>query len=166
MQAFRFGVLHKDTWYIDSGCARHMTAHKGYLRDFNITMPGLYVTFGNNVKGEYIGHGNISNWNFTVKHVAYIDGLKHNLISVAQLYDNDHEVLFTKTKSLIMDTNKHIHVDSPQNGNMYPLDIELIDGAQIYGFFPKLLLTSVGCGIEDSLTSTLVISTNSLEMIL
>nr|KAJ0205473.1 hypothetical protein LSAT_V11C500256020 [Lactuca sativa] len=81
-QGFCVRVPHDDTWYIDSGCSRHMTEHKGYLRDFKITTPGQYVTFGNNMKGEVMGHGNISNKNFTVKRVAYVDGLKHNLISV------------------------------------------------------------------------------------
>ena len=90
-----------------------MNGHKGYLGDFKITTPGQYATFGNNMKGEGMGHGNISNKNFTVKRVAYVDGLKHNIISIAQLCDNDQEVLFTKTKSLIMDTNKRILVDSP-----------------------------------------------------
>lgn len=59
-----------------------------------------------------MGHGNISNGNFTIKRVAYVDGLKHNLISVAQLCDNYHEFLFTKTKSLIIDTKKCILLDS------------------------------------------------------
>ncbi|TLX69477.1 DDE-type integrase/transposase/recombinase, partial [Labilibacter sediminis] len=113
---------------MDSGCSKHMTGHKGFLRDFKLTTPGQYVTFGNNMKGEVMGHGDITNGNFTVKKVAYVNGLKHNLISVAQLCDRNHEVLFTKTRSLIMDTNKNILVDSQRKGNMYPLDIELIEG--------------------------------------
>ena len=73
-----------------------MTGHLGYLREFKDTAPGSYVTFGNNMKSEVKGHGNISNGNFTIKKVAYIDGLKHNLITVAHLCNNDYKVLFTK----------------------------------------------------------------------
>ena len=80
------------------------------------------------MKGEVKGHGNITNGHFTVTRVALVEGLKHNLISVAQLCDNNHEVHFSKSKSLILDAHKKILVDSPRDGNMYPLDIDLILG--------------------------------------
>ena len=53
--------------------------------------------FGNNMRCEVMGHGGIIDGHFTVKKVACVDGLKHHLISVAQLCDRDQEVLFTKT---------------------------------------------------------------------
>ena len=80
------------------------------------------------MKGEVKGHDNITNGHFTVTRVALVEGLKHNLISIAQLCDNNHEVHFSKSKSLILDAHKKILVDSPRDGNMYPLDIDLILG--------------------------------------
>ena len=107
-----------------------MTGHLGYLREFKETVPGSYVTFGNNMKGEVKGHGNISNGNFAIKKVAYVDGLKHNLIRVAHLCNNDYILLFTKRNSLILDSNENILVDSQREGNMYPLDLDVIESIQ------------------------------------
>ena len=106
-----------------------MTGNLNYLRDFKPTQTFQDVTFGNNMTAQIKGYGNITNGNFTIKKVAYVDDLKHNLISVSQLCDNDLEVLFTKQRSLIKDAEtKQIIVDSDRAGNMYPLDMNLIYG--------------------------------------
>ena len=119
-----------------------MTGHRGYLREFKETAPaGSFVTFGNNMKGEVKGHGNISNANFTIKKVAYVDGLKHNLISIAHLYDNDYKVLFTKNNILIMDSSENILVDSQREWNMYPLEgIEKLHSGSGTGFSFGMLI--------------------------
>ncbi|KAI3751870.1 hypothetical protein L2E82_22961 [Cichorium intybus] len=117
------------TWYIDSGCSKHMTGNQSFLRDFKPTESKQDVTFGNNMTARIKGYGNITNGHFTIKKVAYVDGLKHNLISVSQLCDNNHEVLFTKQRSIITDAKtKAILVNSDRLGNMYPLDMDLIYG--------------------------------------
>ncbi|XP_052626712.1 uncharacterized protein LOC128133358 [Lactuca sativa] len=123
------GEPNDDTWYIDSGCSKHMTGNRNYLRDFKPIQTNQDVTFGNNMKAKIKGYGNITNGNFTIKKVAFVDDLKHNLISVSQLCDNNLEVLFTKQRSLIMDTKtKDVIVGSDRAGNMYPLDMDLIYG--------------------------------------
>ncbi|XP_052626936.1 uncharacterized protein LOC128133509 [Lactuca sativa] len=123
------GEPNDDTWYIDSGCSKHMTGNRNYLRDFKPIQTNQDVTFGNNMKAKIKGYGNITNGNFTIKKVAFVDDLKHNLISVSQLCDNNLEVLFTKQRSLIMDAKtKDVIVDSDRAGNMYPLDMDLIYG--------------------------------------
>ncbi|XP_052627826.1 uncharacterized protein LOC128134292 [Lactuca sativa] len=123
------GEPNDDSWYIDSGCSKHMTGNRNYLRDFKPIQTNQDVTFGNNMKAKIKGYGNITNGNFTIKKVAFVDDLKHNLISVSQLCDNNLEVLFTKQRSLIMDAKtKDVIVDSNRAGNMYPLDMDLIYG--------------------------------------
>nr|KAJ0210537.1 hypothetical protein LSAT_V11C400158600 [Lactuca sativa] len=128
-QVLNAGEPNDDTWYIDSGCSKHMTGNRNYLRDFKPIQTNQDVTFGNNMKAKIKGYGNITNGNFTIKKVAFVDDLKHNLISVSQLCDNNLEVLFTKQRSLIMDTKtKDVIVGSDRAGNMYPLDMDLIYG--------------------------------------
>nr|KAJ0209793.1 hypothetical protein LSAT_V11C400226980 [Lactuca sativa] len=128
-QVLNAGEPNDDTWYIDSGYSKHMTGNRNYLRDFKPIQTNQDVTFGNNMKAKIKGYGNITNGNFTIKKVAFVDDLKHNLISVSQLCDNILEVLFTKQRSLIMDTKtKDVIVDSDRAGNMYPLDMDLIYG--------------------------------------
>ena len=47
-----------------------------------------HVTFGDNVKGKIIGIREISNpQSLSIHHVLFIDGLKHNLLSISQLCD-------------------------------------------------------------------------------
>nr|KAJ0217793.1 hypothetical protein LSAT_V11C300147370 [Lactuca sativa] len=118
-----------DTWYIDSDCSKHMTGNRNYLCDFKPIQTNQDVTFGNNMTEKIKGYRKITNGNFTIKKVAFVDDQKHNLISVSQLCDNNLEVLFTKQRSLILDAkNKDVIVDSDRAGNMYPLDMDLIYG--------------------------------------
>ena len=70
-------------WYIDSGCSRHMTGKIKYLKDFHELQGAGYVKFGNKDLAEIKGYGKITNADFTINKVAYVEGLKHNLISVS-----------------------------------------------------------------------------------
>ena len=48
-----------------------------------------YITFEDNNKGNIMGEGNIENqYKTQIKNVLYVDGLKHNLLSISQLCDN------------------------------------------------------------------------------
>nr|KAJ0207133.1 hypothetical protein LSAT_V11C500281820 [Lactuca sativa] len=99
LQVLNIGEANDDTWYIDSGCSKHMTGNRNYLCDFKPTQTNQDVTFDNNITAKIKGYGNITN------------------------------VLFTKQRSLIMDAKtKDVIVDSDRAGNMYPLDMDLIYG--------------------------------------
>nr|KAJ0203047.1 hypothetical protein LSAT_V11C500252350 [Lactuca sativa] len=74
-----------DEWYKDSGCSRHMTGRKEELREFRSLKDGGSVKFGNNSYGTIKGYGMITNGDFSIIKVAYVEGLQHNLISVSQL---------------------------------------------------------------------------------
>ncbi|KAL4556842.1 hypothetical protein LXL04_035006 [Taraxacum kok-saghyz] len=71
--------------YIDSGCSRHMTGKIERLKDFRGLKGAGYVIFGNNDVAEIKGYGKLTNGEFTINKVAYVEGLMHNLISVSQL---------------------------------------------------------------------------------
>ena len=70
---------------IDSAYSRHMTGRLDYLRDFKPVSEGGFVTFRNDANGKIMGYGVLTNGNFTIRRVAYVHVLKHNLISVGQL---------------------------------------------------------------------------------
>ena len=74
-----------DKWYIDSGWSCHMTGRKQELREFRSLQNGGSVKYGNNSFGTIKGYGMITNGDFLIRKVAYIEGLQHNLISVSQL---------------------------------------------------------------------------------
>lgn len=60
------------------------------------------VIFGNNSNGETIGYGMIKARTMSFNMVAYVKGLKHNMISVSQICDADNEVRLKK-KTFIYD---------------------------------------------------------------
>lgn len=71
----------EEEWLIDSACSLHMTGRLEYLLDFRqINSSGL-VTFGNNENGIISGYGVLTMGSFSIQRVAYVEGLKHNLIS-------------------------------------------------------------------------------------
>jgi len=62
------------------------------------------VTYGDNNKGKILGTGTISNGSsFDNKNVLLVKGLKHNLISISQLCDKGHKVIFGPSYCLIFD---------------------------------------------------------------
>ena len=54
------------TWYVDSGCSRHMTGNKELLYEYEEKQGGGSVTFGDDRKGQIIGHGMIVKGDVTV----------------------------------------------------------------------------------------------------
>ncbi|KAJ9556643.1 LOW QUALITY PROTEIN: hypothetical protein OSB04_011257 [Centaurea solstitialis] len=66
-----------------------------------VNKEGSSVAFEGNQKRRIKGYGMIVKGEITVNQVSYVDGLKHNLISLSQLGDNGMEVMF-KIKYCIM----------------------------------------------------------------
>ncbi|GJW33326.1 putative ribonuclease H-like domain-containing protein [Tanacetum coccineum] len=85
----------KDYAIIDSGCSGSMTGDKDKLSDFK-EFKGGYVAFGNDPKGGRItGKGTIKTSCIDFEKVSYVEELKFNLLSVSQICDKKHNVLFT-----------------------------------------------------------------------
>ena len=73
----------KSKWYLDSGCSRHMTEDKEQFNKLDAKDRG-HVTFEDNAKGKIITIGEIGNsQSLSIHHVLFIDGLKHNLLSIS-----------------------------------------------------------------------------------
>ena len=69
-------------WYFDSGCSRHMTGTKGYLKDIVPQNSGR-VTYGGGTQGKVLGKGSLNlNGVPNLKDVLLIDGLTANLLSL------------------------------------------------------------------------------------
>ena len=96
------------------------------------------MTFGNDQHGEILGYGILTNGEFTIRRVAYVHGLKHNLISVGQLCDVGHRVEFCRGWSYIWNEARTVCLaTSKKNGNMYPLNIQMIVGKPQLCFLSK-----------------------------
>ena len=145
-------------WYIDSGCSRHMTGRKENLRDYRSLENAGVVKFGNNHKCQVKGYGKVTNGNFTVNRVAYVEGLQHNLISISQLVvGTGNQVIFNEEGSIISNVKTNeILLKSKRYGDMFTLDIKpiLVDFQKLWEnqlcvYYQKHQTILVGFGIED-----------------
>nr|GFB37363.1 ribonuclease H-like domain-containing protein [Tanacetum cinerariifolium] len=91
----------KDRGIVDSGCSRSMSGNKDKLEDFE-DFDGGEVTFGGST-GKILRKGTIKTKNLNFKNVLYFKELQHfNLISVSQICDQAHRVLFTENECLVL----------------------------------------------------------------
>nr|GEY96278.1 putative ribonuclease H-like domain-containing protein [Tanacetum cinerariifolium] len=86
---------------VDSGFSRSMSRNKDKLEDFE-DFHGGEVTFGGST-GKITWKGTIKTKNLNFENVLYVKELRHfNLISVSQICDQSHMVLFTENECLVL----------------------------------------------------------------
>jgi hypothetical protein len=76
----------KNIWLLDSGCSRHMTRDKGWFSSSSLVsvVTRRYITFGDSGRGRVLSEGEIKvSDNITLRHVALVQSLGYNLISVS-----------------------------------------------------------------------------------
>jgi len=102
-----------------------MTGDKSRLTDF-VSKKGRYATFGDNNKGRIMGEGNIGNQHKTqIKNILYVNGLKHNLLSIGQLCDKGFKTESNKNCCLICEAiSGEVVYIGKIIGNIYMLHIK------------------------------------------
>lgn len=71
---------------MDSGCSRSMTGVKNFLHKY-VEELGPKVVFGDNSSCITKGYGSVNCGDIIFSRVAYVNGLKYNLIIINQLCD-------------------------------------------------------------------------------
>src|ERR1044072_1667467 len=72
--------LRHQSWYLDSGCSRHMTGERHMFQELELK-PGGVVGFGGNQKGKIIGSGTIGyGKSSSIKKMLLVEGLMYNLL--------------------------------------------------------------------------------------
>ena len=90
------------------------------------------VTFGDNSKGRIMGIGSINQNRASMEKVLFVQGLKHNLMSVSQLCDNGMRVIFEATKCTVENmTNRKTIFQGKREGNVYVIHLEDLEGTNI-----------------------------------
>lgn len=110
-------------WIIDSGCSHHMTGDRSKflsLKEFD----GRVVRFGNDSPYMVKGKGTISlNGKSSVDDVYWVEGLKNNLLSVAQLNDKGCPLEFKNGMCKIYDNKGELIVTKKKTkGNLFHLN--------------------------------------------
>ncbi|RDX75065.1 hypothetical protein CR513_45107, partial [Mucuna pruriens] len=104
------------SWYLDSGCSHHMMGEKYMFQDL-MPKKGGWVAFG-------VGIGRIGKHPFpSIENVLYVKRLKHNLLSISQLYYNVYNVSFNKGECIVRDCNDFIILFVKRQKNLYKIDL-------------------------------------------
>ena len=92
----------KDVWYVDSGFSMHMTGDRKKFVSLKEKKDGT-VSFGNDGSSNVIGSGTVSlrSKDDLAKNVLLVENMNHNLLSVGQMCDQGHTMLFNSTKCKI-----------------------------------------------------------------
>lgn len=120
-------VSKNDAWIIDSNCSHHMTGDKTKFEHMQY-YDGGSVRFGNNEPCYIKGKCFIS---LTNKHRCYnaylVEGLKHNLLSVAWLNSIGFKVEFMNEKAKLLDGKWNLVGSGKQTkGILFYLDLSEI----------------------------------------
>nr|GEU39284.1 retrovirus-related Pol polyprotein from transposon TNT 1-94 [Tanacetum cinerariifolium] len=126
--------IRKPIWYIDSGCSRHMTDVKSYLHNY-VEQSGPKVVFGDDSTCTTEGYGSIKCNGIVFIKVAFVNGLKYNLISISQLCDAKYIVQFDEKRRTIFNSKKEVIIIAPRIRDVYVLD--MTSSAQESCFFAK-----------------------------
>lgn len=96
-------ITKNDTWIIDSGCTHHMNSDKSKFEHL-VHYDGRSVIFGNDEPYYVKGKGCIALTNeFICDNAYWLEGLKHNLLSVAQLKNIRFKVELMNGKAKLLD---------------------------------------------------------------
>ena len=101
-----------------------MTGDRNCFLTFEKKDGGL-VTFGNNDKGKIRGKGTIGKPNSAkIENVQYVEGLKHNLLSISQLCDSGFEVVFKPDICEVRQTSSNkLFFSGSRRNNLYVLEL-------------------------------------------
>nr|KYP73276.1 hypothetical protein KK1_005894 [Cajanus cajan] len=115
----------KQTWYIDSGCSKHMMGDASKFIDITPKKKG-HVTYGDNNKGKILGIGKIgTNLLTSIENVLLVDALKHSLLNVSQLCDKGFLVTFDSQNCFIeFKYDKNIKFVGYRVNNVYKINLE------------------------------------------
>lgn len=115
-----------DQWYLDSACSNHVTGDKSKFKDLDESFRSQ-VRLGDDVKLEIEGFGtaqiNVGGKTKLIKDVQYAPRLAHNLISLGQLVESGHQVIFDGSQFLIKnkDSGRLLAQASKTSNRMYPI---------------------------------------------
>ena len=125
------GDRKKYIWYLDSAAGRTMTGCKTLLEEY-VVSDGPSITFGNDGSGKTEGYGVLNNGQVKFRRVAYVNGLKYNLISVSQLCDDGYQVLFNISQGIVFNKDWKVVLIAPRKGNVYVMDMESSPSEQCF----------------------------------
>nr|GEX01666.1 retrovirus-related Pol polyprotein from transposon TNT 1-94 [Tanacetum cinerariifolium] len=109
--------------YAYSGCSKHMTGDRSQLINFLQKFLGT-VKFRNDHVAKIMGYGDYKIGNVTISRVYFVEGLRHNLFSVGQLFDTDLEGAFRQHTCFIRNLDGIDLLTGSRGNNLYTLSLQ------------------------------------------
>ncbi|GJR47544.1 retrovirus-related pol polyprotein from transposon TNT 1-94 [Tanacetum coccineum] len=117
-----------------SGCSRHMNGVKSYMHKY-MEKPGPKVVFRDDSICTTKVYGSIKCNGIVLTKVAFVNGLKYNLVSISQLCNAKYIVQFDEKRGIIFNSNKEVVMIAPRVRDVYVLD--MTSSSQESCFFAK-----------------------------
>ncbi|GJU51835.1 retrovirus-related pol polyprotein from transposon TNT 1-94 [Tanacetum coccineum] len=121
--SFKRAIVQIVLWYLDSGCSKHMTGDRSWLRNFMKKFIGT-VRFRNDHCGAIMGYGDYVIGDSVISRVYYVEGLGHNLFSVGQFCYSDLKVAFRKHTCFVRDLDGVDLIKGICGTNLYTISVE------------------------------------------
>jgi hypothetical protein len=88
--------------------------------------------FVGNQKGKIIGMRTIGNSSISINNVWFVDGLRHNLLSISQFCDSGYEVMFDKNNSTVINkADKSIVFKDKRKNNAYKINFSKLTDQKV-----------------------------------
>ncbi|GJX44429.1 hypothetical protein Tco_0261105, partial [Tanacetum coccineum] len=107
---------------------------KSYMHIY-VEQPGPKVVFGDDSTCNIEGYGSIICNGIVFTKVAFVNGLKYNLVSISQLCDAKYIIQFDDKRGIIFNSNKDVLMIAPRIRDVYVLD--MTSSAQESCFFAR-----------------------------
>ena len=115
-------------WILGSGCSPHMTEDEDQFISLEVKEGGM-VTFGDNAKGKIVEIDKVPiSSSSCIDNVLLVERLKHNLLSINQLYDKNFNVSFKSSICCVAcPITNNIIFSGHRNENVYVVDLDNIN---------------------------------------
>ena len=112
---------------MDSACSRHMTGNETLFLSLEEGKGGM-VAFGGGKKGQIRDSGKIGRSDeHSIDKVYYVEGLRHNLLSISQLCDKGNKVIFRSTGVEVINLNtQKLVLTGKRDKHVYTVDTSTI----------------------------------------
>lgn len=124
-----------DAWYVDSRATSHMTRSDANVDNSRELPSEISITVANNGKlsvkatGDVVKKVRTTNGDnkIIIKNCQFVPDLCTNLLSVAQMVQNDNTVIFSKNGCIIYNTSGKVIATADQVNNMFKLNTVPLD---------------------------------------
>ncbi|RDX60111.1 hypothetical protein CR513_61780, partial [Mucuna pruriens] len=133
--------MRHQSWYLNSACSHHMTGERSMFQDIRPKLEGN--------KKERITW--ISKHLFhSIDNVLFVEGLKHNLLSISQLCDIEYDVSFNKGEYIVRNSYDLLLFFAKRYNNLYKINltdltsqsVTYLKGKQVRGSFESKTIIS------------------------